>query len=225
MRMFFLLAAAFTAGCSVFGVRSAWEQPPYEVLDDLGDDVEVRRYGPRLVAETTVAAADEETARSEAFRILAAYIFGENRARREVAMTAPVAVEPASNEAGSEEASQPVAMTAPVETAQVAPGRWSMRFFLPADLTLETAPEPTDARVRITQVPGETLAALRFGGSSRPAAVARRERELQNRLSGSSWRADGDPVALFYDPPWTIPFLRRNEVAVPVVPAGTIPGA
>jgi hypothetical protein len=206
-RLLALLAAAFTAGCSVFGIRSGYEQPRCDVLDRVGDDVEIRRYGARLVAETTVEAADEETARTAAFRILAAYIFGENRAEEKVAMTTPVVVEPAG---------QTLAMTAPVETSTAGPGRWSMRFFLPSDLTVETAPTPTDARVRVTQVPGETLAVLRFSGGTRAAAVADRQAELLRRLAVSPWRAHGTPVTFFYDPPWTLPFLRRNEAAVAV---------
>jgi hypothetical protein len=201
------LNMAVTAGCSVFGIRSVWEQPPFENLDMLDGGVEVRRYGPRLVAETTVEATDEETARNAAFRILAAYIFGENRRREEVAMTAPVAVG---------DASEPIAMTAPVEAARAGAGHWSMRFFLPAALTLESAPEPTDPRVRLRDAPPETLAVLRFSGRGRPDAVAERLRELLGRLPGSRWRAAGEPIALFYDPPWTLWFLRRNEVAVHV---------
>lgn len=87
-----LVAAALTSGCSVFGFHGDLEQPSYEVVGQVGGHVEVRRYGPRLVAETTVEADDEATARNEAFRILAAYIFGANRTQREVAMTSPVAV-------------------------------------------------------------------------------------------------------------------------------------
>jgi hypothetical protein len=69
-------------------------------------------------------------------------------------------------------------------------------------------------------VPGEELAVLRFSGSTGAAAVAAREAELARVLEGSPWRAAGEPVALFYDPPWTLPFLRRNEVAVRVEPRG-----
>jgi hypothetical protein len=196
------------AGCALLGIRSGYEQPPYQVLGRLGEHVEIRRYGPRLAAETEVEAASEEAGRDAAFRILAAYLFGENRAGENVSMTAPVEIQqPATR----------VAMTAPVETTASA-GRVAMRFFMPSRFTRETLPEPTDPRVRIAEVPGETLAVLRFSGSRRAAAVSARSDELRRVLDGSSWQGRGDPKALFYDPPWTLPFLRRNEVAVPVEP-------
>ena len=83
-----VICAVLLAGCSAFGVRSGTEQPAYEVVERIGDDVEIRRYGERLAAEVTVEAEDEMAARNEAFRILADYIFGANRAAEEIAMTA-----------------------------------------------------------------------------------------------------------------------------------------
>jgi hypothetical protein len=201
------LGAVVLSGCSVFGIRSGYEQPAYEVVDRVAGGIEVRRYGPRLAAETTVEEADADTSRSAAFRILAAYIFGANRPKTEVAMTAPVEVD-----------SRPrkIAMTAPVETAEAGEGRTVMRFFLPRSLTLATAPEPNDPRVRLVTVPEETLAVLRFTGWRDADAVAERSEQLLSALEGSAWRPLATPVGLFYDPPWTLPFLRRNEVAVAV---------
>ena len=92
-----------------------------------------------------------------------------------------------------------------------------MRFFLPAEYTVETVPEPTNPEVRIFEVPERTIAVLRFSGSRSSENVARHASELDRVIAGSSWRAAGEPTKLFYDPPWTIPFLRRNEVAVPVI--------
>lgn len=108
-------------------------------------------------------------------------------------------------------------MTAPVAATRASANRWSMRFFLPSELTPALAPEPIDPRVRIAEMPGETLAVLAFSGRGRPAAVAERAAALQRRLADSEWKSAGVPIALFYDPPWTIPLLRRNEVALPVV--------
>jgi hypothetical protein len=204
-RLWSLLSSVFLSACSTFGVRGGYEQPPYKIVAQL-DAVEVRRYGPRLAAEVTVDRGPGRSAENEAFRLLAGYIFGGNRAREEVAMTAPVAVE---------RKPQQIAMTAPVETV-AAGDRLTMRFFLPSRLTLETAPVPDDPRVQLRVVPGETLAVLRFSGLGDGGGV--RRAELLRALDGSPWRATGEPVAFFYDPPWTIPFLRRNEVAVPVSP-------
>lgn len=200
------LVAPLVAGCTLFGIRAGYEQPSYEVIAEIAT-VEIRHYGPRLVAQTVVEADDELQARAAAFRILAAYIFGENTAKDDIAMTTPVAVE---------QQSMKIDMTTPVETTAVENGRYAMRFFLPSSLTLETAPAPTDPRVQLAMVPANTLAVRRFTGSRRPQAVAKRAEELLQTLSGSKWQPVGRPFSLFYDPPWTISFLRRNEVAVSV---------
>jgi len=202
------MGALLLSACSMFGVRSGTEQVSYVVIAELAEDSEVRRYPSRLVAETSVTAADEEEARNKAFRALFKYISGSNRSRAEVAMTSPVETAPGPAK---------IAMTVPVESQAQASGQNTMRFFLPADTTLETAPEPTDPTVRIVEIPERTLAVVRFSGSRSPDAIARRSQGLDQALEGSTWRPDGEPLTLFYDPPWTIPALRRNEVAVPVV--------
>lgn len=200
------LTSAFLGGCTVFGIRGGYEQPRYRVVAELGP-VEVRKYEPRLFAEASVVAESEEAGRSGAFRILAAYIFGENAEKQEVAMTAPVAVErkPARIE-----------MTAPVESSRDESGRVVMRFFLPSALELATAPVPTDDRVRLGVAPEETVAVLRFRGRPTANAIEQRTAELLRTLEGSPWATSGQPLSLLYDPPWTLPFLRRNEVAVRV---------
>ncbi len=204
---FLALGTVVLSGCSVFGIRSEYEQPRYTVAETLGDSIEVRRYDQRTAAEAVVEADDAMAGRNAAFRVLFDYITGANQPQAEIAMTAPVESKPGSAE---------IAMTAPVETASKGTGRVSMRFFLPSSYTPETAPRPTDARVQIVAVPEETVAVLRFTGSTQPDTVEARKAELLDALEGSNWQPSGDPVAYFYDPPWTIPFLRRNEVAVPV---------
>jgi hypothetical protein len=203
-----IVCALLLTGCSVLGMRSGTEQASYTVVAHLDDNTEVRRYPPQLVAETSVTAPDESSARNKAFRVLFDYISGANRSQKKVAMTAPVE---------TAAAPETIAMTVPVETKVQAEGSYAMRFFLPAGYTMETAPEPTDPKVRILEVPERTMAALRFSGSRSSENVARHISELGDVLEGAGWRAVGEPLTLFYDPPWTIPFLRRNEVAVSVI--------
>lgn len=190
------------AGGTIVGIRNGTEEPPFTVERRVGD-VEIRRYGARIAAETTID-ADEEAARTEGFRRLARYIFGGNTAKTKIAMTAPVA----------QELGEKVAMTAPVATQRGANGQWVIRFFMPSEHTMETLPTPNDERVRLVPVAPETTAVLRFSGLPSPASVASHTTELLNTLRSNGIETDGDPLAWFYDPPWTIPFLRRNEVAV-----------
>jgi SOUL heme-binding protein len=112
-----------------------------------------------------------------------------------------------------------IAMTAPVESVG-AGGLLRLGFFLPARCTVRTAPDPADPRVEIALRPGEILAALRFAGLVEPEAVTRHARDLLASLDGSRWSAEGGVAVYTYDPPWTIPFLRRNEVVVAVTSSG-----
>ena len=198
-------ASLMVAGCSMLGDRSSTEEPAFDVVATVGA-LEIRRYGPRLAAETTLQ-ADEETARNQGFRRLAGYIFGGNSGKAEIAMTAPV----------SQQAGSAIAMTAPVSQARDASGAWVVRFFLPRQWTMTTLPQPNDATVRLVTVPDETVAGLRVTGDRGAGAVAARQAELLRALQDSPWRAAGTPYGWFYDPPWTLPWLRRNEVVVSVV--------
>ena len=197
-----------TAGCSVVGVRSGTEEPKFAVVDHVGA-VEIRRYDARVAIETH-ADADEDAARSDGFRRLADYIFGNNTAKSSIAMTAPVA------QASEKGVSQSVAMTAPVAQDADPAGGWRIRFFAPSTYTLATMPAPNNPLVHIVMAPAETVAVLRFSGDRSARAVHARQDELLAGLKGGAWRAEGQPFAWFYDPPWTIPWLRRNEVAVTV---------
>jgi hypothetical protein len=191
------------SGCSVFGIRSGTEEPHYTLVHQAGG-FEVRRYGPR-VEMSTVLASDENEARYQGFRRLAGYIFGGNKAREKIAMTAPVA-----------QNAEKIAMTAPVTEARDADGRWRIAFYAPSTYTVETMPIPDDPTVELRTAPGMVVAVRRFSGDRSPAAVAEETRNLLRDLEGSGWRATGETFAWFYDPPWTLPFLRRNEVGVPV---------
>lgn len=203
-----LLAAASAlalGACSVIGVRSGTEEPRFEVVERLGE-VEIRRYAPRLAAETVVAAESAEAARQEGFRRLAGYIFGGNQGQSRIAMTAPVTQGP-----------QRIAMTAPVGQAATE-GGWAIRFFMRADATRDTLPVPNDPRVAIVEVPAETVAVLRYSGLPTAAAAETRRAALLAALDGRQWQPAGPAQDWFYDPPWTLPPARRNEAVVPVTP-------
>ena len=191
------------AGGSIVGIRHGTEEPSFTVERKVGD-VEIRRYGPRVAAQTSIN-ANEEAARSEGFRRLARYIFGGNTAKTKIAMTAPVS---------QQSKGQKIAMTAPVAAEREADGQWVIRFFMPSKHTLESLPVPNDDRVELVNVPAETVAVLRFSGNYGAGVTAAKSQELLSTLRAEGIDPDGEPVAWFYDPPWTLPFRRRNEVAV-----------
>ena len=192
------------AGGSIVGIRSGTEEPSFTVERRIGD-VEIRHYGARVAAQTTID-ADEEKARNEGFRRLAGYIFGGNTDKTKIAMTAPVA----------QQKGRKIAMTAPVATERTKTGEWMIRFFMPSEHTLESLPTPNDDRVELVPVPPETVAVLTFSGVASLDAIAARTDELLSTLRKAEVVTHGDPVTWFYDPPWTLPFRRRNEIAVAV---------
>ena len=208
------------------GIRAGTEQPPYEVVGRVGE-AEIRRYAPQIAAEAVVE-GPVETARNEGFRRVAGYIFGDNTAKASVAMTAPV-VQGREAAGGSQSIamtapvvqaragrSESIAMTSPVVQQPAGAESWSIQFIMPSKYTMATLPQPNDPRVRLVEIPARTFAVVRFSGLGKADAVARHEKALDAALAGSSWRASGEPVTWYYDPPWTVPFLRRNEVARPV---------
>lgn len=195
------------------GVRSGAEEPLHKVVERIADNVEVRRYPARLAADVTVE-GDEIQARSAGFRRLAGFIFGANTARARIDMTAPVGQARASAPGGSEK----IAMTAPVGQTRTGDGRWTIRFFMPAHFTRESLPVPRDRGIDIVEAPEETVAVITFSGLPTAEAVRHHQKLLLRMLAARGTTVVGEPVAWFYDPPWTIPFLRRNEVAVAIAP-------
>ncbi len=191
-RLLPILAAVLAVGAmTATPARAETEEPRFRIIGKIGE-IEVREYGPRLAAEVVVQ-GNEEDARSNGFRPLADYIFGNNTAKSKIAMTAPV--------------------------SQTRDGTgWRVRFFMPAKYTRETLPRPNNPAVQIVELPGETMAVLRFSNSRSTEAVAKQKAALLRGVEASRWLVAGTPVTWLYDPPWTLPFFRRNEVAVPVKP-------
>jgi len=203
-RLIGLGLSALAAVGSVVGVRAATPEPRFSVVAKVGD-IEIRHYGERIAAETLVSGADEQ-GRNDGFRRLAGYIFGGNVKRQSLEMTAPV-----------QQAGRSIEMTAPVGQAAEGAAAWRIQFFMPAEFkSIDDLPVPKDSRVQLRVAPAATYAVLVFSGARDGDAMKAKQRELLTRLAATPWRASGEPVNWFYDPPWTLPMWRRNEVAVEV---------
>ncbi|MFN3429916.1 MAG: SOUL family heme-binding protein [Candidatus Sericytochromatia bacterium] len=199
-----LLGTAIGGLANVFGVRLE-EHPRHQMLVREADK-EIRRYGARLIV-TTRAEGSREATQSRNFRVLAAYIFGNNRQRDRIAMTTPVI------QRGE---GAPIAMTAPVVMTPDG-SSWAMSFILPSRYTPDTVPVPNDPRIELVEEPAEEVAVIRFSGVPRDRVLRAKARELQRWLDA---RADYESAGPYrfaaYDPPFTVPFLRRNEIMIPV---------
>jgi hypothetical protein len=196
---FYYLATATESALSVFGIRAPYEQPKYEVVGELPGGVELRAYQARTAAETTMRNGND----GEAFGRLFRYITGANTGRAHIAMTIPVQMTP-------QRFSEKIAMTVPVEQS----GDGVMRFFLPETVVQAGPPAPTDPLVHIVKLPPQTFAVLRFSGTITEASRQAHEADLIAALTKANKHPEGAPSVLSYDPPFAIPFLRRNEVAV-----------
>jgi len=169
-------------------------------------DFSVRDYPALVIAEVTVT-GDRSSAASQGFRLLAGYIFGGNTRKASIAMTAPVIQEPAGHEK--------IAMTAPV--LQSGEGRnWTVRFVMPEGSTLENLPKPNNVRVHLHALPQARIAVVRFSGLVWPSTIAEKTAALQGFIGKQHLHAAGAPSLAQYNPPWTLWFMRRNEVMIPI---------
>ena len=175
-------------GRALLGIRDGYEEAPYTVLRQEGR-FELRRYEELRIARTQVEPRKGRP-ENEGFRRLAGYIFGGNTEDQKIAMTTPVFTD------------QGEGMT--------------MTFVLPARWSLASLPKPKDARVELTVEPPRAYAVARFSGVAYPEDLDRRRPELERWMEAQGITATGPARMAFYDPPWTIPFLRRNEVLIPV---------
>jgi hypothetical protein len=182
----------------------AIEKAKYTVLEK-EENFEIRQYAPQIVAETFVK-GDIKEAGNEGFRRLYAYISGDNTKKQSADMTAPV---------GQEVKSEKIAMTAPVNQENKN-NQWRITFIMPGKYTLETLPEPMDARVRLVKVPGRLMAAVRYSGTWSEVGYEKNKALLEDFIQRSGLTRAGAAVWARYDPPFMPWFLRRNEVLIPV---------
>lgn len=180
------------------------ERAKYTILAQQGA-FEVRQYAPQIVAETIVD-ADFDDAGNIAFDRLYGYISGKNRRKTSIAMTAPV-----------EQKASPetIAMTAPVEQVQSGQA-YAVRFLMPAKYTLQTLPEPLDPDVRLREIPGRKMAAIRYSGTWSRKRYEQKKAMLEEFIDEQGLTIADEAIFARYDPPFQLWFLRRNEVLIPI---------
>ncbi len=201
----------------------AIEEPKFEILRTDGS-IEIRRYQPKLVAEVLVD-GDLSQASNRGFRQIAAFIFGNNRAGQtddpgsatRIPMASPVIVEPQTQ---SNTSSEKIGMTAPVTvvpravelSSMKSANRWLVSFVMPSKFTLATLPLPNDTAIKIREIPATTMAVLRYSWLNGIDRVQEKTEELSLWLDANHFTTLGPAQLARYDPPWTLPMLRRNEI-------------
>ena len=194
------------SACSIVGVR-ALEEPAYQTQMQEGR-FEIREYSSYLVAEVFMEEENFDEASGDGFRMLADYIFGNNLSRSASVQMAGKA----------EAASENIAMTAPVQMDQgKKSNQWRMAFSLPSKWNLETAPVPNDQRVNLREISPERMVVLQFSGRMATQDLEEKEQELRQWAMKQGITVVGSVRTARYDPPWTLPFLRKNEVQLKVI--------
>ena len=196
-KILYFLATFAESGLSVFGIRGTYAAPGYTVLQHLAPNIEVRAYGPRRVVQTAVVDGGD----GEAFGKLFRYITGANATGRTIPMTVPVEQAPRA------------AHSAPGDP----PSSTTMAFYLPPAVAAD-APVPKEPGVHVVLLPAATLGVIRFSGTATEDVRTRRAEQLTEALRKAGRSIRGAPMSFSYDPPFTIPLLRRNEVAIEVAP-------
>jgi len=187
----------------------ATEEPKFSIIEK-SEPFELRAYAPQLIAEVKVE-GDLDTASSQGFRLIAAFIFGQNQVSEKISMTVPVGIETAQ--------STKIAMTVPVgieASKDSAKGinQWVFSFVMPSEYTMATLPKPLNPLVTIRELPAQKRAAITFSGFYNDAKVLEKTKALEEWVKSKQWQTIGSPQFARYNPPWSIPFMRRNEILI-----------
>jgi len=211
--------ASLVLGLGLLWIKPAMaiEEPKYEVVT-ADAQFEVRHYAPILIAETFVE-GDMDAASSKGFRLIADFIFGNNLSsdtdkKSKIAMTAPVTVEPQSSK---------IAMTAPVtvepqaaESSMKTAKTWRINFVMPSQYTLATIPKPKNNAVTLREVPSKYFIVHKYSGFNSASRVQAKTDEAVEWATKRSYKIIGTPQLSRYDPPWTLPMFRRNEIMIEI---------
>ena len=178
------------------------ETPKYDVLQKDGK-FEVRKYLEYIIASVETD-TDFRHALNQGFGILADYIFGNNQAKTNIEMTAPVT--------GQAMKSTKIEMTAPVTSSKIGEGKkYLVSFTMPSKYSLENLPEPINKRISLQKIASHQAAALRFSGYINEKTISKKTKELETWLNKNNLKAKSYIVAQ-YNPPWIPGMFRRNEI-------------
>ena len=198
-----IFSTSLLTACTVFGIRNS-EEAKYTVLYD-ENNIQLRQYQELLIAKTHTS-GNYDVSSTSAFKLLASYIFGENQSQEKIEMTTPVL---------QKNQSEKISMTVPVYQQEDS-GAWTMTFVLPSKYSIDTIPMPLNKNIEIGSLPAKKVATIKYSGFISSDKIKAKSIELQKWLDENGYISISQPVSAGYDPPWTIPFFRRNEVHIEI---------
>jgi len=203
MKYLFLASLIFIN--NFFNTAMATEEPDFKLISEEGE-FQIREYDPKIIAQVEVE-GDFDEASSKGFKLLADYIFGNNLldgVSKKISMTTPVEMSPLADN---------LLMTSSIMDDQIN-NKWSINFVMPQEFSLDTLPKPNNPQVSIIEVPKEKYVVIVFSGLVRESSYAEKAELLSNYLEENSFKQQGAIKIARYNPPWTLPFFRRNELMV-----------
>ena len=198
-----IIALILVVGVLAGPVMSNVEKPDYKVIQS-EQNIEIRQYEPMIIAEVEVDGKREDAIR-DGFRLLADYIFGNNTVEKSISMTTPV----------QQKKNQKIAMTTPVQQ-QLEGKSWQISFVMPSKYSMDSLPMPNNNRVRLKEILTKKFVVIEFSGTNSNENVTKHENQLMNYIEANQINIIGSPKYAFYNAPWTLPFLRRNEVMIEI---------
>ncbi len=190
----------------------AVEEPHYIVLYKQ-DNFEVREYPPLLIAKTVVTGDMSEASR-KGFQLIADYIFGNNQSSNadqttKISMTAPVSISPELTQSTNSPITiQPTLVTQHFVNAKT----WQVSFVMPSEYNLLTIPKPNNPSVQLIQLPKRYFVINRYSGLNTSDKITLKIEELSEWAKGRAYVVSGEAQLARYNPPWTLPMFRRNEI-------------
>jgi len=176
--------------CILVGpIMSNVEKPKYHVISSQ-ENIEIRKYNPMIIALVEVQGERKEAIKG-GFKILADYIFGNNKSKEDIPMTAPV-------------------------RQQKFQENWQISFIMPSEYNMETLPQPNNKNISLKELPSKKYIVINFSGMISDQNIALHEEKLKKYTLENEMHILSSPIYAFYNPPWTLPFMRRNEIMIEI---------
>ncbi len=184
-KFFIIILILLLLGLFLGVLMSNVEKPKYKSLS-IDNNIELRQYDVIYIAEVTIE-SERKDAIKAGFKILANYIFGGNSENLKIAMTAPVKQQRVENS-------------------------WKISFLMPAEYSLKTLPNPNDKIVKIKKITQKKYGVITFSGLNSDSNVDFHKNLLKKYLKKNNISTLNSAIYAFYNPPWTLPIFRRNEI-------------
>ena len=177
-------------GCVLVGlIMSNVEKPKYQVVSSQAN-IEIRKYNPMIIALVEVQGERKEAIRG-GFKMLADYIFGNNKSKEDIPMTAPV-------------------------RQQKFQENWQISFIMPSEYNMETLPQPNNKNISLKELPSKKYIVINFSGMISDQNIALNEEKLKKYIFENEIQSLSTPIYAFYNPPWILSFMRRNEIMMEI---------